>query len=93
MLKENTVMPGPIFRVFSLPPCWLYFLTGISGLAFSNLFRQFSSLKSYWSYLPPSLVGPVFSFFYRIIEIHSEMCCFFIHSCGALKQYMSVFFF
>lgn len=52
MLKENIVMPGPIFIMFSLPPYWLYFLTGISGLAFSNLFRQFPSLKSYWSYLP-----------------------------------------
>lgn len=44
-LKENMVMPGPIFILFSLPPCWLYFLIGISGLALSNPLQKVPFIK------------------------------------------------
>lgn len=58
MLKENIVTPGPIFVVFSLPPCWLCFLIGISGLALQTVpfIKELLVLSS------PSLAGPVFSF-------------------------------
>lgn len=58
MLKENIVMPGPIFIVFSLPPCWLCFLIGISGLSLQTVpfIKGLRVLSSPW------LAGLVFSF-------------------------------
>ncbi len=73
MLKENTVMPGPILVVFSLPPCWLCCLIGISGLALQTVpfIKELLVLSS------PSLADPVFSFVTGSVK--------YVHKCVAFS--------
>lgn len=92
-LKENTVMPGLIFLVFSLSPCCSCFLIGITGLAFSSIFRHYPSLKSFWSYPPtPPLPGPVFSFVtVSVRRVHKRVA--FSHTAEVLWNHVLVLLF
>lgn len=76
-LKENIVMLGPIFIVFSLPPSWPDLWPG-----------SFHPLQTVAS---PSMTGVVFSFVTRSLKCVQK--CVFICNWGALKKCMWVFLF